>query len=139
VKTAIDSNIISAVFCLEPSSPALIALLGRLRLTGALVICGAVYAEVHAIPGMTPKLLEAFLKDTGIVVEAHSALEDWRMIGQVFAAYAERRRKNGDGQGKRLLADFIVGAHAARHCDQLLTLDPKRYSQGFPALTLLEM
>jgi predicted nucleic acid-binding protein len=136
VKTAIDSNILSAVFCLEPASPALIALLGRLRLEGALVICGAVYAEVHAIPGMTSKLLEEFLKDTGIAVEANHHLEDWRVTGQAFAV---RRRKDGDGQGKRLLADFIVGAHAAGHCDQLLTLDPKRYSQSFPGLTLLEV
>ncbi len=139
MKTAIDFNVLSAVFCLEPVSPALIALLGRLRLEGMLVVCGAVYAEVHAIPGITPKLLEEFLKDTGIAVEATHHLESWRVTGQAFAAYAVRRRKDGDGQGKRLLADFIVGAHAAGHCDQLLTLDPKRYSQSLPALTLLEV
>ncbi len=139
MKTALDSNIISAIFGLEPPSAALIGLLGRLRLEGALVICGAVYAEIHAIPRMNPALLSEFLSDTGIAIEAQTSLEDWRLTGSVFAQYAVRRRKNGDGAAKRLLADFIIGTHAASHCDRLLTLDPQRYKQGFPALTLLEI
>lgn len=139
MKTALDSNIISAIVGLEPPSAALIESLGRLRLEGALVICGAVYAEIHAIPHMTPALLNEFLNDTGIAIEAQTSLEDWRLTGNVFAQYAVRRRKNGDGIAKRLLADFIIGTHAATHCDRLLTLDPQRYKQGFPALTLLEI
>ena len=101
------------------------------------MICGAVYAEIHAIPGITAKLLADFLEDTGIAVEPQINLQDWQVTGRVFAAYATRRRKHGDGQSKRLLADFIIGTHAAQHCDRLLTLDPKRYSQGFPNLKLL--
>ena len=139
MKTALDSNIISAIFGLEQSSDALIELLGSLRLEGALVICGAVYAEIHAIPRMTPTLLAEFLADTGIAIEAQTSLEDWRFSGRVFAEYAFRRRKSGDGAAKRSLADFIIGTHAATHCDRLLTLDPQRYRQGFPALTLLEV
>ena len=139
MKTALDSNVISAIFGLEPPSDALIQLLGRVRLEGALVICGAVYAEIHAIPRMTPGLLAEFLADIGIAVEAQTGFEDWRVTGNVFAQYAVRRRKTGDGVAKRLLADFIIGTHAATHCDRLLTLDPTRYKQGFPALTLLEV
>ena len=74
MKTALDSNIISAIFGLEQSSDALIELLGSLRLEGALVICGAVYAEIHAIPRMTPTLLAEFLADTGIAIEAQTSI-----------------------------------------------------------------
>jgi predicted nucleic acid-binding protein len=136
VKTAIDSNILSAVFNLEPTSAELIEKLGELHSKGELVICGAVYAEVHAIPRMTRALLDEFLEDTGITVEPQLALSDWGAVGQTFAEYAKRRRKHGDGQGKRLLADFIVGAHALMHCEQLLTLDPERYETNFPKLKL---
>lgn len=139
MKTALDSNIISAIVGLEPPSEALIRRLGHLRLEGALVICGAVYAEIHAIPRMTPALLSEFLNDTRIAVEAQTSLEDWGVTGNVFAQYAVRRRKTSDGVAKRLLADFIIGTHATTHCDRLLTLDPTRYKQGFPALTLLEV
>ena len=139
MKTALDSNIISAIFNLEPPSETLIELMGRLRLEGALVICGAVYAEIHAIPRMTPALLIEFLSDTGIAIEPQTSLEDWRVTGSAFTQYAVRRRKSGDGAAKRLLADFIIGTHAATHCDRLLTLDPTRYKQGSPALTLLEV
>jgi predicted nucleic acid-binding protein len=137
MKTALDSNIISAILCVEPTSSDLISLLGRLRVQGTLVICGTVYAEVHAIPCITPQILAKFLKETGISVEPVTTLDDWTVIGRAFSEYADRRRNNGDGQGKRLLADFVVGTHAAQYCDQLLTLDPKRYNQAFPKLKLI--
>ncbi len=139
MKTALDSNIISALFSLEPSSTALVTLLGKLRQGGAVVICGVVYAEIHAIPGITPQILTEFLLDTGIRVETEISLEHWNRTGQAFAEYAQRRRKNGDAQAKRLLADFMIGTHAQLKCDQLLTLDPKRYTQGFPDLKILSL
>ncbi len=137
MKTAIDSNVISALFGLETTSSALVELLGQCRHEGALVICGAVFAEVHAIPKMTPSLLREFLVDTGVTVDSSFTLADWSAVGNAFAKYAERRRKNGDGQAKRLLADFLVGAHAFSACDRLLTLDPVRYRTAFPKLKIL--
>jgi predicted nucleic acid-binding protein len=137
MKTAIDSNIISALFGLEVTSSTLIELLGQCRQEGALVICGTVFAEVHAIPRMTPLLLREFLTDTGVTVDSSLALADWSAVGTAFAKYAERRRRNGDGQAKRLLADFVVGAHALSTCDRLLTLDPVRYRTAFPKLKIL--
>jgi predicted nucleic acid-binding protein len=137
MRTAIDSNILSALFGLEPTSEPLVELLGRCRGQGSLVICGTVFAEVHAIPKMTPVLLEEFLSDTGISVDPAVPLADWRAIGVAFGKYATRRRANRDGQPKRLLADFAIGAHAFASCDRLLTLDPTRYRIAFPKLTLL--
>jgi predicted nucleic acid-binding protein len=36
-----------------------------------------------------------------------------------------------------LLADFIIGSHALSEADRFMTLDPKRYKQDFPELTLI--
>lgn len=137
MRTAIDSNILSALFGLEPTNAQLVELLGRCRTEGALVICGTVFAEVHAIPNMTPGLLGEFLTDSGVIVDPTVTLADWSAIGLAFGKYAARRRANGDGQAKRLLADFAIGAHALTTCDRLLTLDASRYRTAFPKLRLL--
>jgi predicted nucleic acid-binding protein len=61
----------------------------------------------------------------------------WTIAGLCYARYAARRRKaTGEGP-RRILADFLIGAHALVQADRLLTLDPKRYSQDFPELKLL--
>jgi predicted nucleic acid-binding protein len=137
MRTAIDSNILSALFGLEPTSVPLVELLGRCRREGALFICGTVLAEIHAIPKLTPTVLTEFLSDTGITVDAGVTLNDWRAVGLAFGKYAERLRANRDGEPKRLLADFVIGAHALAHCDRLITLDPARYRTAFPKLKLL--
>ena len=139
MRTAIDSNILSALFGLEPTSAKLVQLLGRCRQEGTLAICGTVFAEVHAIPRMTPALLAEFLSDTGITVDPAVSLADWSTIGLAFGKYADRRRANGGGQPKRLLADFAIGAHAFASCDRLLTLDVTRYRTAYPTLTLLRL
>jgi predicted nucleic acid-binding protein len=137
MKTALDSNIILALFTLEPTHSTVAAMLGELRSEGPLVICGGVFSECHAIPNMTAEVLREFLDDTGVAVETSNSIENYSAVGQVFAAYANRRRKSGGGEPKRLLADFIVGAHAARSCDQLMTLDRSRYETSFPDLRLV--
>lgn len=137
MRTAIDSNILSALFGLEPTVEQLVELLGRCRQEGGLVICGTVFAEVHAIPKMNPVLLNEFLSDTGVSVDPAVSLAGWSAVGVAFGEYAVRRRGNGDGEPKRLLADFAIGAHAFASCDRLLTLDPIRYRTAFPNLTLL--
>ena len=101
------------------------------------VICGAVYCELLAHPKVTVSFAEGFLAETHIVVDF--ALDDaiWRETGRTFAEYAERRRQSGGGMARRLLADFLIGAHAQLRADQLLTLDAGRYRQTFPSLRTL--
>jgi predicted nucleic acid-binding protein len=96
-----------------------------------------VFAEIHAIPGMTIEVLTQFLSDTDIEVEPTTPLAHWRLTGQRFGEDAARRRASGGGQPKRLFADFAIGVHASNACDQLLTLDPDRYRTAFPNLNLV--
>ena len=55
----------------------------------------------------------------------------------VNAECAQRRRRSKGVEAKRMLADFIVGAHAMLRADRLFTLDNERYATAFPELTLL--
>jgi len=61
----------------------------------------------------------------------------WQEAGATYAAYAQRRRHSKDGFSKRLLVDFIVGAHAILQADRLLTLDAARYQVAFPKLVTI--
>ena len=60
----------------------------------------------------------------------------WVEAGLRFAQYATRRRRAKESP-KRLLADFLVVAHALFQADCLLTLDPHRFNVDFPELRLV--
>ena len=135
--TAIDTNIISALWSKEPASEGVAASLFAARQQGALVLCAVVQCGLLAYPGASPRFVQKFLEVTDIQV--HYALSEmvWQTAGEAFAAYARRRREDKAGQPKRLLADFIVGAHALHAADRLLTLDAKRYLTSFPTLEVI--
>ena len=94
------------------------------------------HTELLAHPGASSAFIEQFLNDAGIRVDFAMSEAIWRATGDAYAAYAEHRRASGGEEPKRLLVDFLVGAHALLEADQLLTLDPERYQTAFPGLTL---
>ena len=134
--TAVDTNIISALWSREPAATGMKELLFAARQEGGLIVCAPVYAELLAYPGATRAFVDTFLEDTQIDVHVSLPLEVWARAGEAFSAYAERRRKDRAGQPKRLLVDFVVGAHALLTADRLLTLDPTRYRTAYPELRL---
>jgi len=135
--SAIDTNVISALWSQEPAASRMAALLQSAREASGLVIAAPVFAELQAYPGATLPFIERFLNDTGIRVDFALSEGVWRQAGEAFAGYAQRRREAGGGQAKRLLVDFLVGAHAQAEADQLLTLDPDRYRLDFSKLRLV--
>lgn len=137
MRTAIDSNVVSAIWSGEPSTPELVAKLDEARLKGALLISPFVLAELHAYPGATEVFIRGFLSSTGVAVDYRLEERIWAETGRRFARYAARRRESSGTGPKRLLADFLIGTHALVQADQLLTLDPRRYSQDFPEVRLL--
>ena len=136
MQSAIDTNILSALWSKEPTAKHVASLLQEAYEAGGLVICAPVHTELHAHPGANCAFIEQFLNDTGIRVDFAMGKAIWRATGDAYAAYAERRRASGGGEPKRLLVDFLVGAHALLEADQLLTLDPERYQTAFPSLSL---
>ena len=137
MKSALDTNVIISLIGDEPAG-ALEAeeILEEARLTGALVICGAVYSELFANPTLTPAILAQFLKDTGIEPEFDTGRQIWHEAGMRYARYSARRRKAKAGPTRRLLADFVIGAHALLHADRLITFDGADFRRDFPELQI---
>jgi predicted nucleic acid-binding protein len=137
MRTAIDTNVISALWSGEPLAAKVASELAEAQTLGGLVICGAVYAELLAHPSATPNFVDGFLRDTKVVIDFDSDEALWRTAATSFAAYAHRRRRSGGGAPKRLLVDFLVGAHALLRADRLMTLDGERYEREFPKLRIV--
>jgi predicted nucleic acid-binding protein len=135
--TAIDTNIIVALWDTEAdvTSSARIALEAAYRL-GNLIVAAPVFAELIAAPGRSETFVDAFFENTGITIDWELGEEVWRSAGNAFRAYAQRRRKHRDSGARRILADFLIGAHAAAHDYRLLTLDLHLYRMAFPALKI---
>ena len=104
--------------------------------SGRLVICGAVFAELLAFPRRTETFLNKFLEDTGIIVDWTTNETIWRAAGRAFQDYAKRRRRGTGNPPRRILADFLIGAHAVEKGYTLLTLDARIYKAAFPRLKI---
>lgn len=134
MRTAIDTNILSALWSGERLASAVSEALDQAATDGGLVVCAAVYAELRAHPKAKLDFVDDFLSSTGIAIDFDLGEPVWREASVRFAKYAARRRASRGGGAKRLLADFIVGAHALLRADRLLTLDQSPYSRDFPEL-----
>jgi predicted nucleic acid-binding protein len=137
MRTAIDTNVLSALWSKEPSASDIAKSLGNAKAEGGLVVSGPVYAELLAYPKATESFVNDFLADTGIAVDFEFQQPVWVEAGRRFARYAKQRRRSARQGPKRLLGDFIIGSHAMVHADRFMTLDPKRYTRHFPELRLV--
>jgi predicted nucleic acid-binding protein len=136
MKTAIDTNIISALWSGEPTAQIVSQTLNEARFKGGLTICGPVYAELLAHPKAKASFVDEFLAAGRIAVDCDLDAVIWREAGLAFASYARRRRLEGMGEPRRLPVDYVVGSHAMLRADRLLTLDRTRYVQDFPGLQI---
>src|SRR5258708_5283503 len=135
--TAIDTNAIVALWDAGDSLHRTArAALDRAFTEGALVMSGAGYAELLAAPGRTEGFVEGFCEETGIGVEWEIRERVWRAAGAAFQSYAARRRKQKGAEARRILADFVIGAHAMVNGYRLLTLDAGIYRMSFPKLAI---
>jgi predicted nucleic acid-binding protein len=137
VKTAIDTNIISALWSVEPLVAEVSAELADAHNAGGLTIAAPVYSELLAYRGMTEDRLDEFLSTTGVFVDFDLEEDIWRVAGSRFAQHAARRRSGRAAHPRRLVADFVIGAHALLRADRLLTLDTSLYKQDFPDLKII--
>jgi predicted nucleic acid-binding protein len=136
--TAIDTNIIVALWDEdEPLNPAIRPALDMALGRGSLVVAAPVYGELLAFPSRSEAFLDRFFQDTGILVDWNMGEAVWRTAGQAFQAFAMRRRKHRDPGPRRILADFLIGAHALQNGYNLLTLDDRFFRMAFPRLAVM--
>jgi predicted nucleic acid-binding protein len=138
--TSIDTNVIVALW----DSDRALSLVAQTALDkaftdGRLVVSGPVFAELMAAPDRSENFLNTFISDTGIVLEWNLQEGVWRAAGRAFQRYVARRRAKPPAGPRRILADFLIGAHASEHGYRLLTLDDGLYRAAFPGLTLMRV
>jgi hypothetical protein len=140
MRTAVDTNVLSAIWGRESNARELSRELAEARRSGSVIICGPVFAEAMACPGSTESFVRIFLEQTGVQVAFNLGEDVWTESGRRFTRSAESKRRalrqEVKHEPKRVLADFIIGAHALLHADRLMTLDHKRYRKDFPELKL---
>ncbi len=138
--TSVDTNIIVALWDADDTlHRAARQLLDAAQSRGTLVICGVVYAELLGAPGRTEAFVDRFCEETGIAVEWELGERAWRAAGVAFQSYATRRRKQKVAGPRRILADFLIGAHALVSGYKLLTLDGQMYQASFPRLAITSL
>lgn len=137
VLTAVDTNVISALWSGGPLSRQAFELMRAARAEGQLVICSLVYAELLANPAADMDFVENFLKRARVEVDFRMDQRLCREAGSRFKAHSRRRQKARSGLPRRIVADFLIGAHALLHASRLLTWDAEDYKRDFPELTIL--
>ncbi len=128
--TAVDTNVLPDVFVSgAPHHAQSQHALANAYDSGAILACRIVYAELVAAFGNRSSLDSALREinatispiDTAIAYEAGIRWAQYRQAG---------------GPRGRIMADFLIGAHAAAKADVFLTRDRGFYRTYFPELKI---
>jgi predicted nucleic acid-binding protein len=137
VTTAVDTNVIVALWDSDQAATsAARTALENSFLRGKLTVAAPVFAELMAAQRRSESFVTSFLAETGIAIDWDITEGIWRSAGRAFRGYAERRRGQRDSGSRRILADFLIGAHALTNGYRLLTLDERLYRAAFPTLKI---
>lgn len=128
--TAVDTCVLLDVFFDDPDFGQTSADAVRQCLReGALQVCPAVWAEVRAAFDDD----EAFQRTLALlgVRYAEFSAETAGLSGAIWQQY-----RRAGGTRERIMADFLIGAHALRQCDRLLTRDAGFFRNYFAGLAV---
>lgn len=130
IVTAVDTSVLLDVLAGDAlHRDASRAALERASVEGAMVICPVVAAELrHGYESNA--ILTEILFDLQIHVVPVD-LQDGLLAGAVHRAY-----RRAGGSRLRVVADFLIGAHAAYHADRLLARDRGFFRTHFTDLTV---
>ena len=131
MKTALDTSVILDVLTGDARwSDASEIALKEAQSLGQLVIGECVMAEIT--PALAENELGQFLSDWKILF-LPSTRDSAILAGEMYRSYLHRNRA-----GKRVLPDFLIGAHALHHAGRLLARDRGYYRDYFSDLRVIE-
>lgn len=127
--TAVDTSVLLDLLLEDPAhEPQSRARLAQAYQRGSIVVCDVVYAE------LAPRFVDRTTLDRALTrIGAEVSPIDTAIAWEAGERWGQYRRAGGTRQ--RILADFLIGAHAAVTADVLLTRDEGFYSTYFPELT----
>ena len=130
--TAVDTNVLLDVFGADTTHGIRSAdAVRRCLREGALVACEAVWAETAvAFPAERP-----FLDAMRAIGLTFSPIEETTALR---ASASWRLYRSRGGKRERVVADFLIGAHALIQCDRILTRDRGFYRDYFRELTIVD-
>ena len=130
MKTAVDSSVLFDIVKGAPGAAAAQAALEAALVQGGVYVCAVVVAELGRY-FVSEQDLRDFLTDCQIdhdPLNMESALE----AARIMRGYARNK-----GPRERVAPDFLIGAHAMRQADALLTCDAGFYRHYFDGLTVI--
>lgn len=128
---AVDSSVLLDLLTDDPRfSAASAACLEQALSVGQVVVCDAVVAEVQSMLDTRETAMDA-LGEFGIRFLA--TIES----AAVRAGHMQRRFRDRGGRRERVVADFLIGAHAMMQCDALITRDAGFYRDYFKGLKVI--
>jgi predicted nucleic acid-binding protein len=135
MRTAIDSSVVLDVLVADSRHAARSeAALRQCAAEGVLIVGECVVAEIAPTLGGRGSQVGDLLREWGVEF-VPSTEQTAALAGSMFGTYLARRRRAGP---RRVLPDFLIGAHAALLSDRLLTRDRGYYRDYFKGLVLIE-
>ena len=134
MKTAVDSSVLFDIVKGAPGADAAQRALEGALAHGSLCVCAVVVAELGRYFADAQEL-KAFLGDCQIdhdPLNMDAALE----AARIMRGYARKTVPNVSPR-ERVAADFLIGAHALRQTDALLTTDAGFFRNYFDGLTVV--
>jgi len=129
--TSIDTNILLDIFLPDETYvQESTQLLKSAYNDGALVICDIVYAEL-APQFMDQKRLDDALHQINVETSSIDRMVAFK-AGERWKLYRE-----SGGKRKRIITDFLIGAHALLKADRFLTRDRGFYKSYFSELNIM--
>jgi predicted nucleic acid-binding protein len=131
--TSVDSNVIFAALTPHETHHERARQLLREANPQGLRLSPVVYAELMA--SSEREALKEFLERAGLEVLWEMPAAVWERAGVAFGDYARARR--GGRLPRRLIADFLIAAHAEHHGLSVLSFDDTVYRAVFPGLRVM--
>lgn len=97
---------------------------------GEVVLCDAVAAEVQTLLDTRETVMDS-LKEFGL------RFDPIQEAAAVRAGHMQRRYRDRAGARQRVVADFLIGAHALLQCQALITRDDGFFRDYFKGLRLI--